>query len=169
MAAIDKIYGTNSQRLELLVWLEEHLPEALTFLYEWGQERRDDRLGTHPISNFPTEIDFILWRFCPLGWVRKALQEQYGCDGPRMPLNTAPSPDPTSTPTYEQSVWEYAVARRDYIERYWMIQFQDQSGRRIDNCTILDLLRELAQSGWGLQQIRADDGPIYFMRECRTS
>ena len=75
MAAIDKIYGTVEQRSELEKWLTENLPEGLHFLYpEWHTEK----VGA--ISNFPSWVDIVLYRFCPLQWVKDAITEQYdGC------------------------------------------------------------------------------------------
>lgn len=97
MAAIDKIYGTQSQYIELRDWLLKNevsiecevgntfnengdlvvksrliLPSSRLYDTEGYDENR------RPIANFLPEIDEWLMENCPIGFVQKRLKEQYG-------------------------------------------------------------------------------------------
>lgn len=72
MAAIDKIYGTRSERTEFINWCTSNFPEALPYFY---QEWNDDEI--HPITNFPIEIDMQLLKICPIKWVTDRIKDQY--------------------------------------------------------------------------------------------
>ena len=76
MAAIDKIYGTQSQYLELKKWLEENYQEATYWLYSEDDYPIDER----PISNFPQVVDEWLLENCPIDWVVDYIKYQYALD-----------------------------------------------------------------------------------------
>ena len=77
MAAVDKIYGTKEQYDEFYQWCEDNYPKALDCFYDWQWE--DDL--THPITNFPIEIDGYLVLTCDIDWVVNRIKEQYGVEG----------------------------------------------------------------------------------------
>lgn len=78
MAAIDKIYGTYRDHVELYDWMKKNKPEYcqwmrkpedLSHLYE-NEERS--------ISNFPESVDMWLLNNCPITWVTDRIKQQYG-------------------------------------------------------------------------------------------
>ena len=75
MASIDKIYATKEQRYDFYWWCELNLPKALPYFYPWYDDY--DSISFYPATNFPQEIDEILFEKCPLDWVQKRLLEQY--------------------------------------------------------------------------------------------
>lgn len=75
MAAIDKIYGTRNQHIELRNWLLRNNPKALKYLYEEEIDNNEHR--NRPISNFPEEIDKWLLENCPIEWVTDYIKLQY--------------------------------------------------------------------------------------------
>jgi hypothetical protein len=77
MAAIDKIYGTRKQYIELRQWLHKTGRKLhLTCMYD-DIPRIDDQHKETPISNFACWMDRDLWLNCPLEFVRERLIEQY--------------------------------------------------------------------------------------------
>lgn len=83
MAAIDKIYGTKAQRIELGEWLMANRAELTLYLSPlefW--EKPDWATGEHWISCFTVRADIWLAQNCPIPWVLDALKEQYGGDLP---------------------------------------------------------------------------------------
>lgn len=96
MAAIDKIYGTQKQYLELRDWLLEN---EVPIRCETGDMFNEDdelvvdyqvlllssRLYTEkgynkdhrPIANFLPEMDMWLMENCPIEFVQERLKEQY--------------------------------------------------------------------------------------------
>ena len=73
MAAIDKIYGTQDQYLELKNWLDDNCPEYKIYLYpEDGYDKK-----YRPISNFHSDVDDWLKENCSLEFVQERLKEQY--------------------------------------------------------------------------------------------
>ena len=77
MASIDKIYGTRDQQRYFSEWISINKPEAVGYLYEWSGEWLTDG-ETHPISNFPAEIDEWLMGNCDIPYILDALKYQYG-------------------------------------------------------------------------------------------
>lgn len=75
MAAVDKIYGTKEQYDEFWLWCGKNLPKAHRYFYEWYDEWNDGL--THPMTNFPEEIDRLLYFNCPLPYVKETLAQQY--------------------------------------------------------------------------------------------
>ena len=92
MAAIDKIYGTQKQYLELKNWLLDN-QKPIRSQVGWSSDtgdKYDDVLPTdclydedgynkehRPISNFGIEIDEWLIKNCPLDFVQEAIKNQY--------------------------------------------------------------------------------------------
>lgn len=75
MAAIDKIYGSKGQWIELDKFLRKHKKhEWLKYLRTMPNNDSFD----NPISNFPREVDMWLMDNCPLDFVQERLKEQYG-------------------------------------------------------------------------------------------
>ena len=74
MAGIDKIYGSYEQWDELRNWLADHYFTAMIQMYG-----RDDfeNADNHPLTNFSSRVDRVLWKKCRIPWVRKRLEEQY--------------------------------------------------------------------------------------------
>ena len=89
MAAIDKIYGTQDQYLELEKWLLKNQKpikslvdvESNQYEYVLPTDCLYDEEGYNeehrPISNFGISIDEWLKENCPLDFVQKRLREQY--------------------------------------------------------------------------------------------
>ena len=73
MAAVDKIYGTKKEYLELKAWLEVNNPELLMRLYHhfWKDECDDNKIKA--ISNFSTEADIWLLKNSPFDWVKERI------------------------------------------------------------------------------------------------
>jgi hypothetical protein len=83
MASIDKIYGTAEEFEEFKDWMKKNNKDACKYLYypdddTWETEWNDDK--THPMSNFPEEIDIWLYKNCPLDFIVERIAEQYGED-----------------------------------------------------------------------------------------
>lgn len=72
MAAIDKIYGTKYQWIELFEYLRMARPQYVKFMYPpyFGA-------NIQPLSNFPRYADKWLYKNCQLKFVRKAIKDQY--------------------------------------------------------------------------------------------
>ena len=79
MAAIDKIYGTNTQYDEFYAWVQQHHPDMLPRFYPRDGYPPDDR----PITNLSEEQDMWLLKNCLIGWVVARIKEQYGLDRPQ--------------------------------------------------------------------------------------
>lgn len=79
MAAIDKIYGTHDEWLQLRDWLKEHYPHGLDRMYP--EPPKDGK--KYSLSNFDVGTDMYLKDFCELKFVRDALREQ----GYEVPIN----------------------------------------------------------------------------------
>ena len=75
MAAIDKIYGTQEDRVELKEWLKKNKPSYLSSLITNGVYIYPDK--TRAIAMFDSQEDRWLWRNCDLTFVRERLLEQY--------------------------------------------------------------------------------------------
>lgn len=75
MAAIDKIYGTKSQCIELRNWLKKNRKRYLKCMRSAkGMKENED----WPISNFSKEADLYLLTNCPIKWVTDYIKCQYG-------------------------------------------------------------------------------------------
>ena len=75
MAGIDRIYGSNKQYDELLLWVEENNKELLPFFYL--KKDHTDTLD-RPITNFPVWADKWLLKNCSIKWVTDYIRKQYG-------------------------------------------------------------------------------------------
>ncbi len=74
MAAVDKLYGNAEQYDELFSWLMENHPDYCRHMYA----RPKEELENMPLSNFPIEVDGVLYLTCPLAWVKDRIADQYG-------------------------------------------------------------------------------------------
>jgi len=75
MAAIDKIYGTQKQWIQLYSFLKKSRKyQYLKFLYPSPTPESLDA----PLSNFSEEADIWLIQNCQLDFVKDRLKEQYG-------------------------------------------------------------------------------------------
>lgn len=74
MAAIDKLYATRDQYVELLRWLSEHNDMMAQCLRPW---RENDNEQTRAIALFTREQDAWLLVKCPITWVTDQIKEQY--------------------------------------------------------------------------------------------
>lgn len=75
MAAIDKIYGSLKQWLELRKFLRKTKPEYIAFMYDRPTDKTYDHF---PLSNFSTEANIFLINNCHLQFVLRRIKEQYG-------------------------------------------------------------------------------------------
>jgi hypothetical protein len=73
MAYIDKIYGNESQWVELHKFLKKNRPE---YLKHMGKRPKGE--GEFPLANFPCVVDAYLLANCPLDFVQSRIKEQYG-------------------------------------------------------------------------------------------
>lgn len=81
MAAIDKIYGNAEQYFELYDWAKAHKPEIIEYMCDkedWLNEWSDGL--EHPISNFPSWVDYWLIANCPISFIVTYIKNQYGDD-----------------------------------------------------------------------------------------
>ena len=79
MAAIDKIYGTCDEWIQLYEFLKNSKPEYLNQLYRCPDfDRGYDDYVDMPLSNFSVEADKWLYQNCPLKFVKKTISSQYG-------------------------------------------------------------------------------------------
>ena len=78
MAAIDKIYGTKEDYDEFQKWCSKYYPKALEYFYGWDWTDNN----THPITNFPIEIDGFMLLVCDIAWVTDRIKAQYGLINP---------------------------------------------------------------------------------------
>lgn len=73
MAAIEKIYGTCEQWIDLHHWVAtSKRPQYCQYFYPtpaWDKEG--------PIVNFPKRVDSWIYKNCPFKWVKKRIKEQY--------------------------------------------------------------------------------------------
>ena len=74
MAAIDKIYGSYDQYMQLRKFLKKNKPEYLDYLYDPPPK---EALGV-PLCNFPSHADDWLVKNCTLDFVQEKLELQHG-------------------------------------------------------------------------------------------
>lgn len=72
MAAIDKIYGTHDEWIQLRDWLRAHYPHGLERIYP---EPPADGEEYH-LSNFDVGTDMFLRDHCDIPFVRDSLRKQ---------------------------------------------------------------------------------------------
>lgn len=78
MAAIDKIYGTIDDWVELYVWLKKNKPGYIKFLYDCPSPHSS--VKENPITNFPVSADEWIYKNCPIKFVKKGQKSQYSPD-----------------------------------------------------------------------------------------
>lgn len=86
MAAMDKIYGSIDDWVELYLWLKKNKPRYIKqFLYDCPSIHPSKEICSIPgfsekqrmIGMFSVEADKFLYKNCPLKFVRKRLKQQY--------------------------------------------------------------------------------------------
>lgn len=80
MAAIDNLYATLDQYLELLRWLSEHNDHIAQCLRPWGRAETET---TRAIALLTREQDAWLLVNCPIKWVTDQIKEQYDWHHPQ--------------------------------------------------------------------------------------
>lgn len=77
MAAIDKIYGTYQQSVELWNWVQENKPEYLAYVTRPDTYKHLSDNYERPLSYFSEKADVWLLDNCPIEWVTDRIMEQY--------------------------------------------------------------------------------------------
>lgn len=78
MAAIDKIYGTYQQSIELWDWVQDNKPEYLVYVTKPDTYKHLSDNYERPLSCFSEKADMWLLKHCSLTWVVDRINEQYG-------------------------------------------------------------------------------------------
>lgn len=79
MAAIDKIYGTYDQWIELHLWVAmSKRPQYCQHFYSTPRYNGDDPNEYGPIMNNPIRVDMWLYFTCPFDWVKRRIEVMYG-------------------------------------------------------------------------------------------
>lgn len=76
MAAIDKIYGTLGEWIELRMFLKKNKPKYIENMYSMPNDSKE----VFPLSNFTKEQDMWLLKNCNIEFVQKAIKQQYNLD-----------------------------------------------------------------------------------------
>lgn len=117
MAAIDKTYVTRAELIEAIKWAKEigevtlengYKFAPLNFIYGYN-DIDDNGVLLNPIRetdcyvlwNTPRWFDRWLWVNCPLSFVKKRLQEQYGEDYLKMFEDWVYTPEPIRKPKFK--------------------------------------------------------------------
>lgn len=77
MAAIDKIYGTYSQNVELWDWVQSNAPKYLRYVTEPDAYKHLPDNHERNLSCFSKEADMWLLDNCPMKWVTDRIRQQY--------------------------------------------------------------------------------------------
>lgn len=75
MAAVDKLYGTSEQWIELHDWIMANCPQFekyMNYYRPW-----DGGEGGHALSCFPEKADKFIWENCKIQWVIEQICQQY--------------------------------------------------------------------------------------------
>ena len=78
MAAIEKIYGKQSEWKQLVKWLIFNQPSFLKYMNIMPESPDTaSALSTFPISLFPREADEFLLIKCPMEFLKQQIRENY--------------------------------------------------------------------------------------------